>query len=160
MTPHDSFETCINAFAGTLGLTLPGRAADDPVVLDIDGTEVSIRPDADGTTIIIVAGVGEMPPDASGVFSAIALQANYAAMGSPAIFLDAETGDLSATASLPLAIADTETLSHTVESLVDMAGEWSRLATAFLDADEEAELSASDEADASPLSGDPDFIRV
>lgn len=160
MTPHESFDTCMNAFAESLGLTLPERADDDPVVLDIDGTEVSIRPDADGTTILIVAGAGEMPPDASGVFSSIALQSNYAAMGSPAISLDAETGELSATASLPLAIADTDTLSKAVGSLVDTAEEWGRLSVAFLDADDEAALSAADDEDASPLSGVPDFIRV
>ena len=101
-----------------------------------------------------------MPPDAEGAFAAVALQANYAALGRTALVLDAEAGEFFATASLPLALADQDSLSHAVEALVDTAEEWRRLATAFLDVDEEAALSKADEEDASPLSGIPDFIRV
>ena len=101
-----------------------------------------------------------MPPDAAGAFAAVALQANYAAAGGTALSLDDEAGELFATSSLPLALADPDALSRAVEDLVDTAAEWSRLATAFLDVDEEAALSRADEEDASPLSGVPDFIRV
>ena len=160
MTPHDTFDTCINALADALGLDLPERAEGAPVVLSVDGTEVTIREDADGRTVILAAEIGEMPPDAGGAFAAVALQSNYAAMGGTALSLDAEAGELFATASLPLALADKESLSHAVEALVDTAEEWCRLATAFLDVDEEAALSKADDEDSSPLSGIPDFIRV
>lgn len=160
MTPHESFDTCMRAFADALGVALPERTEGDEVVLAIDGTEVSFREDAGGGTVVLAADVGEMPPDAAGAFAAVALQANYAATGRTALSLDAEAGELFATSSLPLALADPDTLSRAVEALVDTAAEWRRLATAFLDVDEEAALSKADEEDASPLSGVPDFIRV
>ena len=160
MTPHDTFDTCMDAFADALGLSLPERAEGGSVVLSIDGTEVTLREDADGPTVVLAAEIGEMPPDSRGVFSSLALQANFASMGGMALSLDAETGEFFATASLPLALADTDTLSHAVEALVDTAEEWRRNAVAFLDVDEEAALSEADEADANPLSGVPDFIRV
>ena len=161
MTPHESFDTCIRAFADALGVALPERGeGDDEVVLAIDGTEVSFREDAGGGTVVLAADVGEMPPDAAGAFAAVALQANYAAAGGTALSLDAEAGELFATSSLPLALAAPDALSRAVEDLVDTAAEWSRLATAFLDVDEEAALSRADDEDASPLSGVPDFIRV
>ena len=160
MTPNETFDTCMNAFADALGLDLPERAEGAPVVLSVDGTEVTIREDADGRTVLLAAEIGEMPPDAEGAFAAVALQANYAALGRTALVLDAEAGEFFATASLPLALADQDSLSHAVEALVDTAEEWRRLATAFLDVDEEAALSKADEEDASPLSGIPDFIRV
>ena len=160
MTPNESFDTCMRAFADALGVDLPERDADDEVVLAVDGAEVSFREDADGGTVLLVAEIGEMPPDAGGAFAAVALQAHYAATGGPALSLDAEEGELFATSSLPLALADPDTLSRAVEALVDTAAQWRRLATAFLDVDEEAALSKADEEDASPLSGVPDFIRV
>lgn len=150
----------MRAFADALGVDLPERDADDEVVLAVDGTEVSFREDADGQTVLLAADVGEMPPDAGGAFAAVALQANYAATGGTALSLDAEEGELFATSSLPLALADPDTLSRAVEALVDTAAQWRRLATAFLDVDEEAALLKADEEDASPLSGVPDFIRV
>ena len=160
MTPHETFDTCMGAFADALGVTLPERAGDGAVVLSVDGTEVSFREDADGRTVLLSAEIGEMPPDAGGVFASVALQANFAATGETALSLDAEADELFATASLPLALADPDALSRAVEALVDAAGEWRRLATAFLDVDEEAALSKADDEDASPLSGIPDFIRV
>ena len=151
----------MRAFADALGVALPERAeGDDEVVLSIDGTEVSFRENADGGTVVLAADVGEMPPDADGAFAAVALQANYAATGGTALSLDAEADELFATSSLPLALADPDALSRAVEALVDAAGEWRRLATAFLDVDEEAALSRADDEEASPLSGVPDFIRV
>ncbi len=148
------------ALAESLGLTLPERAEGEAVVLSIDGTEVTFREDAGSQTIVATADVGEMPPDASGAFAAIALQSNFAAMGGTALLLDAEEGELFATASLPLALADPDALSRAVEALADTAEEWRRLASAFLDVDEEAALSKADEQDASPLSGIADFLRV
>ena len=160
MTPHDTFDTCMDALADTLGIALPARAEGDAVVLSIDGTEVTFREDADGRTVLLSAEIGEMPPDARGVFSSLALQFNYSSLGGTALFADAESGELFATASLPLALADPDALSHAVEALVDSAEEWRRNAVAFLDVDEEAALSEAESADASPLSGIPDFIRV
>ena len=160
MTPHDTFDTSMNMLADALGLDLPERAEGAPVVLSIDGTEVTIRENADGRTVLLAAEIGEMPPDAQGAFASVALQSNYTAMGGTALSLDDETGELFATASLPLALADQNSLSHAIEALVDTAEEWRRLATVFLDVDEEAALSKADDEEASPLSGIPDFIRV
>ena len=160
MTPHDTFDVCLDAFAREVGASLPERAEGDAVVLSIDGLEVEFREDADGQAVVLAAEVGEMPPDAGGVFAALALRANFASLGATALSLDAETGGLFATASLPLALADPDALSRAVEGFVDAAEEWSRYATAFLDVDDEAALARADDEDASPLSGVPDFIRV
>ena len=160
MTPHNTFDTYMDAFADALGLTLPERAEEGSVVLSIDGTEVTFHEDADGQTVVITAEIGVMPPDARGVFSSLALQANYASLGGTALSLDAESGDLFATTSLPLALADPDALSRAVEALVNTAEEWSRNATAFLDVDEEAEFSEADDEDANPLSGAAGFLRV
>ena len=51
MTPHETFDTCMDALASALGLTLPDRAENDPVILSIDGTEVTLREDAAGHQI-------------------------------------------------------------------------------------------------------------
>ena len=150
----------MNALADALGLSLPERAAGESVVLAIDGTEVTFREDADGRWVVMAAEIGEMPPDARGVFSSLALQANYASLGGTALSLDAGSGELFATASLPLATAAPDALSHVVEALVNTAEEWRRNATAFLDVDEEAALAEAENEDANPLSGSPDFIRV
>lgn len=160
MTPNDTFDACMNALADALGLTLPERAENDSVVLSIDGTEVTLREDADGQWVVITAEIGEAPPDSKGVFSALALQANFASLGATGLSMDAETGDLFATTALPLALADPDALSSAVEALVNTAEEWGLNATAFLDVDEEAALAEADDEDADPLSGNPEFLRV
>ena len=154
-----TFDELVSAFAAQCAVE--GLSAEDgAATLSVDGTQVSLRESADGAAVVLAADVGEMPPDAGGAFAAVALQANYAAAGGTALSLDDEAGELFATSSLPLALADPDALSRAVEDLVDTAAEWSRLATAFLDVDEEAALSRADDEDASPLSGVPDFIRV
>ena len=135
-------------------------AEDGVAVLSVDGTEVTFREDATGGAVILAAEIGEMPPDARGIFASVALQANYAAVGGTALCVDAETDLLSVATSLPLAVADVDSLSAAVETLVDTAEEWRRNAVAFLDVDEEAALSEADDDDASPLSGDAGFLRV
>ena len=51
------------------------------------------------------------------------LRHDFASLGATALSLDAETGDLFATASLPLALADPDALSRAVEGFVDVAEE-------------------------------------
>ncbi len=140
---------------------IEGLAAEDGVaMIDIDGTEVTLRESAEGRAVAIAALIGEMPPDANGVFASVALQANYAAVGGTALCVDAETDLLSVATSLPLAIADVDSLSAAVETLVDTAEEWRRNAVAFLDVDEESALLGDEDAAANPLSGDSGFLRV
>ena len=153
------FNELLSRFADRFAVE--GIDADDGVaVLSVDGTEVTFREDAAGGAVVLAAEIGEMPPDANGVFTSVALQANYAAGGGTALCLDAETDLLSVATSLPLAIADVDSLSAAVETLVNTAEEWRRNAVAFLDVDEEAAFSEADDDDASPLSGDPGFLRV
>ena len=140
---------------------IEGLAAEDGVaMIDIDGTEVTLRESAEDRAVAISDLIGEMPPDANGVFASVALQANYAAVGGMALCVDAETDELSVATSLPLALADPDTLSAAVESLVNTAEEWRRNAVAFLEVDEEAAFSDAEAADANPLSGDSGFLRV
>ena len=140
---------------------IEGLAAEDGVaMIDIDGTEVTLRESAEGRTVAISALIGDMPPDANGVFASVALQANYAAIGGMALCVDAETDELSVATSRPLALADPDALSAAVESLVNTAEEWRRNAVAFLEVDEEAAFSDAEAADANPLSGDSGFLRV
>ena len=140
---------------------IEGLAAEDGVaMMDIDGTEVTLRESAEGRAVAISALIGDMPPDANGVFASVALRANFIAFGGTALSLDAETDELSVSTSLPLALADPDSLSAAVESLVNTAEEWRRNAVAFLEVDEEAAFSDAEAADANPLSGDPGFLRV
>ena len=160
MTSYYSFDESMDAFAAALGLTPPKLSEEDVIVLDIDGTEVTFLEDSAGGAVVITAIIGEMPPDANGVFASVALQANYAAIGGMALCVDAETDELSVTTSLPLALANPDALSAAVESLVNTAEEWRQNANAFLDVDEEAALAKADEENSSPLSGDLGFLRV
>ena len=140
---------------------IEGLAAEDGVaMIDIDGTEVTLRESAEGRAVAISALIGEMPPDANGLFASVALRANFIAFGGTALSLDAETDELSVSTSLPLALADPDSLSAAVESLVNTAEEWRRNAVAFLEVDEEAAFSDAEAADANPLSGDSGFLRV
>ncbi len=140
---------------------IEGLAVEDGVVvLSIDGTEVTLREDAASGAVVASAEIGEMPPDERGVFASLALQATFAAAGELALSLDGETGELSVSTSLPLALADSDSLSEAVEALVNTAEEWRRNATAFLDVDEEAAFSDAEDADANPLTGDSGFLRV
>ncbi len=140
---------------------IEGLAAEDGVaMIDIDGTEVTLRESAEGRAVAIAVLIGEMPPDASGLFASVALQANFIAFGGTALSLDAETDELSVVTSLPLALADPDSLSAAVESLVNTAEEWRRNAVVFLEVDEEAAFSDAEAADANPLSGDSGFLRV
>jgi len=153
------FDKLVTDFAARYAVE--GLAVEDGVaVLSIDGTEVLLREDAEGGAVVGTAEICEMPPDAHGVFAALALQANFSAAGATALSLDAETGELAVSTSLPLLQADPDSLSDTVETLVNAAEEWRRFAVAFLDVDEEAAIKASDDAAAAPISGNPDFIRV
>ena len=58
MTPHDSFDSCLDAFARAVGASLPERAGGDPVVLSFDGLEVEFREDADGQAVVLAAENG------------------------------------------------------------------------------------------------------
>ncbi len=152
------YNELVSSFAaqyGVEGLSADGSAA----TFSIDGTEVTFRANDEDNAVVVTASIMEMPPDANGLFASLALQANYAAVGATVLSLDAE-GELAVSTSLPLALADTDTLSDAVEALVDTAEEWRRNAVAFLDVDEEAALSDADNEDANPLSGSSDFIRV
>ncbi len=153
------FDELLSRFADRYAVE-GGGAENGVVVLSVDGTEVTFREDAAGGAIVLAAEIGEMPPDANGVFASVALQANYAAVGGTALCVDAETDMLSVATSLPLASADVDSLSAAVETLVNTAEEWYRNTVAFLDVDEEAAFSKADDDDASPLSGDPGFLRV
>ena len=155
-----TFDTCINALAGALGVTLPEHEEGDDVVLAVDGMEVTFHEDVDGRAIVVTAGIGEMPPDEKGGFAEFALQANHSFLGTTALSLDAEAGELFATTAIPLDLASADALSAVVEALVNTAEEWSRYATAFLDVDEEAAISKAEHDEVSPISGNHEFIRV
>ena len=155
-----TFDTCLSALAGALGVTLPEHAEGDDVVLAVDGMEVTFHEDADGRAVVVTAEIGEMPSDEKGVFAEFALQANYSFLGTTALSLDAEAGELFATTSVPLALASVDALSDAVEALANTAEEWGRYAAAFLDVDEEAAISKAEHDEASPISGNHEFIRV
>ena len=152
------FANLINDFAARFAVdgldAKGGRAA-----LDVDGTEIALHEDAGSGTVVVSAAIGEMPPDARGLFASLALQANFAAVGGAALCLDPDEGELSVTAALPLDLADVESLSGVVESLVNTAEEWRRNAIAFLDVDEEASMNESEE-DSGPLFGNSGFLRL
>ena len=159
LTTVMEFNELVSDFAGRYAIG-DIFAKDGLAELVIDGTEITLREDAGGGNVVASAVIGEMPPDSRGIFASLALQANFVAVGATALCLDADTGDLSMTASLPLAVADVDSLSAMIEELVNTAEEWRRNATGFMDVDEEAATTEAEALDANPLSGDPGFLRV
>ena len=151
----------MDSFAAKYGID--GFAVLDGVAaVEIDGTSVEFREDAEANAVIVSALFGEPPPDEKGRFASILLKANFllAASGSAAFCLDAATEELAIVCSLPLPLADVDSLSSAVERIVDLAEQWRENAEAFVNVDDEAARVEANESAFNPLLGGNDFMRI
>lgn len=100
---------------------IEGLAAEDGVaMIDIDGTEVTLRENPEGRAVAIAALIGEMPPDANGLFASAALREKPGAV----LCQDPETKAFAAIRSIPLQLADPDVLAEAAGDLVKTASAW------------------------------------
>ena len=133
---------------------------DDGATFVIDFTAVTIREAVNTRAIIVSAVIGGPVPDAKGRLASFMLQANYLfSSASPmTVCQNPETNDYLLIRAIPRGLADVESLSKTVEELVDMEEKLRDTLSAFTDIDREADQN-EEEAELSPLFGGF-FIRV
>ena len=115
----------MNDFAAKIGLPPPETAA-GAVVIDVNGVPVSFIDDAPGDAILLHAAIGEAPAGAEGEHARKMLEANAALREKLGAILcqDPETNAFAAIRSIPLQIADPDTLAEAVGDLVDTAAAW------------------------------------
>ena len=135
------FKELIAGFAAKYGIKgLDG--ADGVVELDVEGIRVEMLEDSQARSLIACAEIGLPPPDANGAFGAMMLKANFLLRATEGATLceNPETGAYALVRPFPLALADVDSLSAGLESLVNQTENW-RKALAGL---REAEAARSD----------------
>lgn len=149
-----------DAFASKYGVAAP-HGEDGIETIEIDGTHVTFHEDVQARAVILSAQVGAMPPDAKGRFAAILLKASgiLSANAEGAFCVD-EDDVLHVVRSMPLALADLDSLIVLLEALVDLAEIWREHAAAFAGVDDEISQREIEEAALNPLICNMNFIKV
>lgn len=133
MTPHKMFTGLLAGFAQSIGL--PPPAIEDGVcMLELDGQwmlNLALRPGRD--QLVVFAPLGVPAGDAEPVYQAL-LRANDTSADT-VLALDVDSGQVVATAHVPLDGLDVQGLQRRLERFVDAAAGWrERLAGAPGDA--------------------------
>ncbi len=154
------YKDLIEGFAEKYGVEVQG-STEGGVTFVIDYTAVTIREASNVTAIIVTSVIGGPVPDEKGRLASFMLQANYLfSMASPmTICQNPETNEYLLEQFIPRGLADVESLSKTVEELVDMEEKLRDSLAAFLDVDRESEQKDEAEMELNPLFGGF-FIRV
>ncbi len=154
------YKDLIEGFAEKNGINLQGLE-NNGVTFVIDYTAVTIREAVNVTAIIVSSVIGGPVPDAKGRLASFMLQANYLFSGTSPMTIcqNPETDEYLLVRAIPRGLADVESLSKTVEELVDMEEKLRDSLAAFLDVDREAEQKDEAEMELNPLFGGF-FIRV
>jgi hypothetical protein len=115
----------MDAVAAKYGLPPPGTG-EGAVVLDFNDIPVSFIEDAHADSLLLHALIGEAPPFDDGALAKEALKANAALRETvgAALCQDPETGKYAAVRSIPLALADVDSLSAAVDAIVALAADW------------------------------------
>ncbi len=115
----------MNDFAAKIGLPPPETAA-GAVVIDFYGIPVSFLNDENGRAILLHAAIGDAPVAAEGDYARRMLEANAALREKPGAVLcqDPETKAFAAIRSIPLQVAEPDTLVEAVGDLVKTAAAW------------------------------------
>ena len=118
------YKELIGAFLAKYGLAAP-PGEEKIGAVEIDGTSVTLREDAAAGALILSAEVDDMPPDENGRFASILLKASglLSANAEGAFCVD-DDDVFHAVRSVPLALADIDSLSAAVEGLVALVAEW------------------------------------
>ena len=127
---------------------------DGEATLVVEFTAVKIREATNAKAIIVTAVIGGPVPDSKGRLASFMLQANHIFSGADAMTIcqNPETDEYVVLRAIPKAIADVDSLSETIETLVAIVEEWRENLVEFMDVDRESEQKEEDEAEFSPLS--------
>ena len=119
------FKELIAAFAAKYAIEGLDNV-DDVVELDVDGSRVELLDDQQTRSVVACAEIGLPPPDANGAFGAMMLKANFLLRATEGATLceNPETGAYALVRPFPLALADVDSLSAGLESLVNQTENW------------------------------------
>jgi len=120
---------------------------DDVIELDVDGSRVELLNDQQTRSVVACAEIGLPPPDANGAFGSMMLKANFLLRATDGATLcqNPETGTYALVRPFPLALADVESLSAGLESLVNQTENWRKALTGLREA--ESAQSAAQKVD-------------
>ena len=119
------FRELLAAFAANYNIEgLDG--ADGVAELEVDGIRVELLDDPQTRSLVACAEIGLPPPDANGAFGSIMLKANFLLRATEGATLceNPETGAYALMRPFPLALADIDSLSAGLESLVNQTENW------------------------------------
>ena len=125
--PNMEFRELLAAFAANYNIEgLDG--ADGVAELEVDGIRVELLEDPQSRSLVACAEIGLPPPDADGAFGAMMLKANFLLRATDGATLcqNPETGAYALVRPFPLALADVDSLSAGLESLVNQTENWRR----------------------------------
>jgi hypothetical protein len=140
------FKELLAAFAAKYGVDgLDG--AEGVAELEVDGIRVELLEDSQARSLIACAEIGLPPPDANGAFGSMMLKANFLLRATDGATLcqNPETGAYALVRPFPLALADVESLSAGLESLVNQTENWRKALTGLREA--ESAQSAAQKVD-------------
>ena len=131
------------------------------VTLVVDYTAVTIREAKNARAVIISAMIGGPLPDSKGRLASFMLQANHLFSGADAVTIcqNPDTDEYLVVRALPHALATLESLSETIETLVNVVEEYRGTLTTFMDVDREASQDEEDLYRMTPMFGGF-FIQV
>jgi hypothetical protein len=103
--------------------------------------------DSQARSLVACAEIGLPPPDANGAFGSMMLKANFLLRATDGATLcqNPETGAYALVRPFPLALADVESLSAGLESLVNQTENWRKALTGLREA--ESAQSAAQKVD-------------
>ena len=130
------FKELLAAFAAKFGIEgLDG--ADGVAELEVDGMRVELLEDPQTRSLVACAEIGLPPPDANGAFGSMMLKANFLLRATEGATLceNPETGAYALVRPFPLALADVDSLSAGLESLVNQTENWRRALTGLREAE-------------------------
>ena len=119
------FRELLAAFAADYNIEGLG-GADGVAELEVDGIRVELLEDLQTRSLVACAEIGLPPPDANGAFGSMMLKANFLLRATDGATLceNPETGAYALVRQFPLALADVDSLSAGLESLVNQTENW------------------------------------
>ena len=158
---NDAYRMLIDQFCKTSNLQ-PPEPLDGLFNLAVGGVLFFVSPlnDGDGVRLQLTVHYGELPSQAPALAYCRLLEANVQVFDSmqPKFGIDAETGSVIATGTLPLASLTVDSLSDLVLGQASMVREWRE--NNFLTPEERARSQASARTDAASAAAGPRLLRA
>jgi len=157
---NDAYRKLIDQFCRALGVERP-EPLDGLFNLVVGEVFFFVSPvnDGDGVRLQLTVHYGELPAQASALAYRRLLEANVQVFDSmqPKFGLDAETGSVIATGTLPLASLTPDSLAELAMGQAAMVREWR--GNHFLTPEERAKVRASAREDAATAAARPKLLR-